>query len=127
MFPQQSGGDKPSGVVRFFPLVFDEEHFSRCHELLKQQIVMIDQFNDHEYTNYLNKKNEIITNDEISIPQLPILNAQIGLRVLSAMLTSMVVDFIKNYSNENETPSESALIGQYYCDSSIIYYYFIAH
>lgn len=115
--------DESSYAVRFLPLVVDEEHFLRCEEILRREIVLMDQMNNKEYMDHKKKRSKKESHSEISTVEvtrmkdveeaIPKLNSRIGLRVMSAVLTSMVVEFV-NTCDDNSSPSESSLIGKTY-------------
>lgn len=109
------------GKRRFFPLIVDEEHAERAYELLCEEIVRSDQLSDQEYESPLDLEEEecgmrshgheqpyrIKTYQSI---QLPDFNCQIALRVISAVMNSMVVMFSTN-AGEGKI-SDPALVGK---------------
>ena len=110
---------RSKGKRRFFPLIVDEEHAERAYELLCEEIVRSDQLSDQEYESPLDLEEEeygmhshghelyrIKTHQSI---QLPDFNCHIALRVISAVMNSMVVMFSTN-AGEGKI-SDPALVG----------------
>ena len=120
---------RSKGKRRFFPLIVNEEHAERAYELLCEEIVRSDQLSDHEYESPLDLGAEErhgmgsteqrqnheqyfyrIKSNKSHHPHLPDFNCQIALRVISAVMNSMVVMFSTN-AGEGKI-SDPALVGK---------------
>jgi hypothetical protein len=129
------------GKRRFFPLIVNDEHGDSAYDLLCEEIIRSDQLSDHEYESpidlnppplhsspSMNKEGEIMTAAPSSSPsssshsyhlkplssstiQLPLFNGSIALRVISAVMNSMVVMFSTNA--DQGKLSDPALVGTY--------------
>lgn len=87
--------------VRFFPVIFNGDHYKRCSSLLHKEIVLADILTNEEYRNYLGNPTEF---------PLPKLSPESGLRVISSIMNSMVLEFVNHYERHDIYPSESSLL-----------------
>jgi hypothetical protein len=112
---------RSKGKRRFFPLIVNEEHAERAYELLCEEIVRSDQLTDQEYESPLNLEvvphgngqgqgqGNVYHIKKYQPIMLPEFNCQIALRVISAVMNSMVVMFSTN-AMEGKI-SDPALVG----------------
>lgn len=90
----------------------NEEHAERAYELLCEEIVRSDQLTDETYVSPIGIDKETLITPMASNP-LPPFNCCIALRVISAVMNSMVVMFTLN-ANEGKI-SDPALVGKKLC------------
>lgn len=96
------------GKRRFFPLIVNEEHAERAYELLCEEIVRSDQLIDQEYESPIEMNSEFFIKSGQTI-SLPSFNCCIALRVISAVMNSMVVMF--SLDADKGKLSDPALVG----------------
>ena len=77
-------------MVRFLPIIVDEEHASRAMYFLLEELVKLDQMTDERYAakRWPNYNNKNTTGSRWALPEF---SPTIGLRVISALMNSMVV------------------------------------
>jgi hypothetical protein len=111
------------GKRRFFPLIVNDEHADSAYQLLCEEIIRSDQLTDQNYESPIDLNQHPMTRTEetsssqyyhlkplsSSMAQLPAFNGSIALRVISAVMNSMVVMFSTN-AGEGKL-SDPALVG----------------
>jgi hypothetical protein len=112
------------GKRRFFPLIVNEEHADCAYQLLCEELIRADQLSDQSYESpvYSGDQNYLYSPEcytiNPSVVKLPPFNSSIALRVISAVMNSMVVMFSTN-ANEGKL-SDPALVG-------FVYFIFFIH
>lgn len=125
--PRRGNGRSPpsrsSKVRRFFPLIVNREHGNLAQRLLREEIVRADQLGDKHYTHPvgpLGAETDVDTQlvgergwclyEILPCPvPLPPFSSGAALRVISAVMNSMVVEFASRA--EEGSLSDSSLLG----------------
>ena len=106
---------------RFFPLIVDPSHAERAQELLNHELVLADRLDNKSY-NYKHIKKEdqnsprphsspkyILPRSSLN-DKIPEISPHIILRVVSAVMNSMVLKFVDDATNTGKI-SDTALVG----------------